>query len=179
MGLTRIVVVGAECTGKTTLVRALAAALGAPWVPEFAREYAERVARPLGPDDVEPIARGQLAMEEAHEASNPELLVLDTDLLSTAVYAGHHYGHVPGWIVDTARSRRPSLYLVSAPDVPWQPDPVRDRPDARPEVHRRFLAAVAASTVPWRLVGGPSAERLRAATEAIDALRSGGSAAHR
>jgi nicotinamide riboside kinase len=179
MSLTRIVVVGAECTGKTTLVRGLAAALGVSWVPEFAREYAERVARPLGPGDVEPIARGQVALEDAHEASNPELLVLDTDLLSTAVYAGYHYGHVPAWIVETARSRRPSLYLVSAPDVPWQPDPVRDHPDARLDIHERFLDAVVASTVPWRLISGPVTERLRAATDAIDALRAGRSAAQR
>jgi nicotinamide riboside kinase len=59
---------GPECTGKTTLAERLAVLFDAPWVPEFAREYALLVARPLTFDDVEPIARGQMALEDALSA---------------------------------------------------------------------------------------------------------------
>jgi nicotinamide riboside kinase len=63
-----VCLIGPECTGKTTLAERLSVLFGAPWVPEFAREYALLVARPLTVDDVEPIARGQMALEDALQA---------------------------------------------------------------------------------------------------------------
>ena len=59
-GLRRVVLTGAESTGKSLLAERLAAHFKAPWVPEFARSYADR-AGILTLEDVEPIARGQLA----------------------------------------------------------------------------------------------------------------------
>ncbi len=58
----RICLTGAECTGKTTLASILGERYGGIVIPEYAREYAERVARELTYDDVEPIARGQMAL---------------------------------------------------------------------------------------------------------------------
>ena len=65
--------------------------LGATWVREYARQYAE-THLPLTAADVEPIARGQIAGEDA--ARGP-LVILDTDLISTVVYARHYYGACP------------------------------------------------------------------------------------
>ncbi len=145
----RIVVTGSECTGKTTLARQLAEKLDTLWVAEYAREYAARRAR-LSVDDVSPIARGQVAaeedvvhrlrlMREAVPASRgTELLVLDTDLVSTVVYANHYYGSCPEWIVEAARQRLGSLYLLADIDVPWTADGVRDQPGARAGIHSAF-----------------------------------------
>jgi nicotinamide riboside kinase len=63
-----VCLIGPECTGKTTLAERLALRFHAPWVPEYAREYALRVGRLLTFDDVEPIARGQMALEDALNA---------------------------------------------------------------------------------------------------------------
>ena len=136
----RIVVSGSECTGKTTLARQLAQALHATWVPEYARDYAESVGRALTTDDVEVIARGQIEREDAALARSPNTyaLVLDTDLVSTTVYADHYYGHCPEWIVQAARQRLGDLYLLSAIDIPWRADDVRDQPLRRAEVQARF-----------------------------------------
>jgi len=65
----RIVVIGSESTGKTTLAAQLAQAMGTLWVPEYSRVYAEQVQRMLTAADVEPIARGQVAAENAGEAA--------------------------------------------------------------------------------------------------------------
>ena len=97
--LVRVCLTGPESTGKTTLAADLAAELGVPWTPEFARTYFERKQGPLDATDVEPIARGQLEAEERGiAAAAGGLVVHDTDLLSTMVYARHYYGVVPGWI---------------------------------------------------------------------------------
>jgi len=169
---TRVVVIGAESTGKTTLARSLAEEFGAPWVPEYARQYLDGKGPPLSREDVEPIARGQMAAENAARSASG-LLILDTDLVSTVVYARHYFDACPPWIEVAARERRARLYLLLHPDVPWVADGAqRERPDARPALHERFrttLAAIGAAIVDVR---GSWGERKRAAREAIQALAS-------
>lgn len=166
----RVVVTGSESTGKTTLSGRLAARYGTPWVPEFSRAYAESAARPLTRDDVEPIARGQLASEREAEARAARLLVLDTDVLSTLVYGEHYYGYAPEWIADALRRHPADLYLLSDVDVPWTPDPARDRGHLRTEMHALFADAVRRTGGPAVLIRGDWDERFRAAVEAVDAL---------
>ena len=115
----RVVVTGSECTGKTTLARALASRFGAPWVPEFCRGYQDARGAPLDASDVEPIARGQIAEADEAESRARRLLVLDTDLVSTVVYARHYYGSCPAWIEEAARraAGRPLPPLRPRPPV--------------------------------------------------------------
>ena len=134
-----VVVTGSECTGKTTLARELADWFGAPWSPEFAREYLDRKGAPLDASDVEPIARGQLAGEDGALARSGGVLVKDTDLVSTVVYAHHYYGACPSWIERAAADRLGDLYLLMHPDVPWLADGLqRDRPADRTLLHGLF-----------------------------------------
>ena len=141
----RVVVIGSECTGKTTLAQALASRFGAPWVPEFCRGFQDAKGSPLDASDVEPIARGQNAEADAAERRARDLVVLDTDLVSTVVYARHYYGSCPEWIEAATRRRAGDLYLLLCPDVPWVADGLqRDRPDEteRAEMHARFRDAL-------------------------------------
>ena len=86
-------------------------------------EKLARTGAPLTADDVEPIARRQIEAEERGLATATRLLVLDTDLLSTTVYARHDYGSCPPWIEQAARDRRADLYLPCDVDAPWVSDP--------------------------------------------------------
>jgi NadR type nicotinamide-nucleotide adenylyltransferase len=141
--LLRVVVTGSESTGKTTLARDLARHFATAWSRENARLYVDEVRRPLGAEDVEPIARGQVELEDAARRAARRVVIHDTDLLSTMVYARHYYGECPEWIERAARERRGDLYLLCHPDVPWVADWLqRDRPGQRAELHNRFLAAL-------------------------------------
>ena len=170
----RVVLIGSESTGKTTLAKRLAEYYGVSWVPEFVRDYAARKKDPLELSDHEPIARGQWAREdeslERAEARNERVLILDTDLLSTRVYCEHYYGHAPRWLEDAARERRPDLYLLLDIDLPWVPDPQRDRGHLRPEMHSLFREAVEKSGTPFVLIRGDGDERFTAARDTIDRL---------
>lgn len=149
----RVVLTGPECSGKTTLARALAAHFDAPWVPEASRAYAEARGGVLSADDVEPIAHAtRAALRRAADAA-PAVLVADTDLVSTLVYARAYYGACAAWIAAAAREELADLYLLCAPDLPWEADGVRDRPNDqdRLAMHRAFaetLAALGARVVP-------------------------------
>lgn len=169
-----VVLTGSESTGKTRLAEGLAARYAAPWSPEFAREYLERKRAPLVAADVEPIARGQIAGEDAAAARAGRLLLKDTDLVSTVVYARHYYGACPAWIAEAARQRRGDLYLLHHPDVPWIDDGVHDRPDRREEIHGLFVAALDAFGLRRVDVRGPWDQRRALAAAAIDALLAGG-----
>ena len=118
----RVVVTGPECTGKTTLVRALAAELGAPWVSEYARQFVDEMAREVEVGDIETIARGQIAAEERAAVTKPPLLLLDTDLLSTVVYSRHYFGHCPPWVEEQLAARPADLYLLADDDPAWLED---------------------------------------------------------
>jgi NadR type nicotinamide-nucleotide adenylyltransferase len=117
-----VVLTGPECTGKSTLAGELAAQLDAVISREFARTYVDGRREPLGAADVEPIARGQIAIEDEAQRQATHALVKDTDLVSTVVYAQHYYGDCPAWIERRARERLGHLYLLLAPDVPWLAD---------------------------------------------------------
>lgn len=166
----RVCLIGPECTGKTTLAEQLADHFGVPWVAEFAREYALRVGRLLTVDDVEPIARGQMALEDAApQPTTPSLAILDTDLISTVVYATHYYGTCPEWIETEARSRKADLYLLTDIDVPWTIDDVRDSAAARKTLHRLFAGTLATYGADFAGIHGDRETRFAAAVAAIAA----------
>lgn len=164
----RVVVTGSESTGKTTLTQRLAAHYGVEWVPEFVRQFvADKGAMPEFSDHGT-IARGQMALEDAHAERAARLVVQDTDLLSTVVYSRHYFGRVPDWIAGSAIARRPDLYLLAEIDVPWVPDPARDRGDRREEMQALFRDAVVASGAPWVAITGGWDDRLARAVLEID-----------
>ena len=170
MASTRIVLTGPECSGKTTLAALLSERFEAPWVPEAARRYAEQVSADLSAGTVEPIAQLAMHLQDAALAAHPPLLVLDTDLVSTVVYARHYYGHCPRWVEDEARARRADLYLLGAPDLPWTPDGVRDRPTQRAELFEAFRDALTAIGARMVVLRGEGEARTARAVRAVEDL---------
>jgi NadR type nicotinamide-nucleotide adenylyltransferase len=163
----RICLTGPECIGKTTLAAQLARELGVSWVPEYAREYALTCGHELSADDVESIARGQIANEDQVTGN---IVILDTDLLSTVVYARHYYGTSPEWIEQAARARRADLYLLLDTDIAWEPDAARDAGgDQREDLFDAFRAALDEFEAQWEIVSGVGEERVSAAKTIIAA----------
>ena len=170
--MNKVVLTGSESSGKTTLARALAAHYGAPCSEEFVRAFAARKGA-IDFSDHGPIARGQMAAEDAAIARATEVVFLDTDLVSTVVYCEHYFGRSPDWIVAEALRRAGDLYLLLKPDVPWAADGIRDRGDRRDEMHALFRAKLEALALPFVEIGGDADARLARATAAVDALLGG------
>ncbi|MHB1862599.1 MAG: AAA family ATPase [Gemmatimonadaceae bacterium] len=168
--IVRVVLTGSESTGKTTVAHRLAAHYGTVASREFVREYALARGNVLGFDDHGPIARGQMAAEDDAAARAMRVAFMDTDLVSTVVYCDHYFGRCPAWIADAAVERAADLYLLMDVDVPWVPDPARDRGDRRDEMHALFRDRLDALHLPYVEIRGNWEARFAAAVRAVDAL---------
>jgi len=161
----RICLIGPESTGKTQLAQRAARELGATCVHEYAREYVEIHGNALTSVDVEPIARGEIANLDC---ATGNLIVLDTDLISTVVYGRHYYGHCPQWIEDEARKRRADVYVLMDTDIEWLPDSARDSGgDAREDLFDSFRAALDEFETNWIIASGDFENRWRSVRDAL------------
>ncbi|MCR9161013.1 MAG: AAA family ATPase [Nannocystaceae bacterium] len=164
---TRIVLIGAESTGKSTLAEALATAKDLPRTHEFVRTYAAALDRPLQEADLDRIARGQLAEEDRH--GDVPVVLHDTNLLSTLIYARHYFGVEQAWLEEAFAARHYAVYLFCQPDIPWVADPgQREGPQARAQLHGLFEAELRRRSLPCVRIRGDRDVRLRAALAALD-----------
>ena len=199
----RVVVLGAESTGTTTLSLDLADALRARggahaltgWVPEYgraltviklavARAQADRAGRAepgifdleWHDEDFAVVARRQTADEDRTARRGGPVLVCDTDALATAVWQERYVGAVTPEVRAEAAGMPPrSLYILTSDDgVPFEDDGLRDGEHLRPWMTERFRETLASQDVPWIEVRGDRAERLRHALAAVDAMLAAG-----
>jgi len=164
----RVVVTGSECTGKTTLAEALAERYRTVWIPEYSRQFVREKGRPPEYADVEAIARGQIGIEDDLASHGHDLVIQDTDLLSTVIYSRHYYGDCPRWIEDALAKRTPDLYLLAGIDVPWTADgSQRDRGHMREEMHALFRRELIERESRFIEVRGSHTTRMSVAQRAI------------
>lgn len=168
----RIVLTGAECTGKTSLASALSGYYGEPWTMEYVRQYVDEVGRGLMPEDVEPIARGQLALEDSALGRAERFILHDTNLLSTILYSNHYFGIQMNWLNDEFLRRDYALYLLCSPEgIEWTPEPgQRDSPEARTVLYKKFKESLQRLQLPYVSLRGTRDARFGQAVYEIDRL---------
>ncbi len=168
-----IAVVGVESTGKTTLARALAAALDRPGrravhVPEYLREFCDRHGRTPRREEQADIAAEQTLRIEA-AAADHDLVIADTTALMIAVYSDWVFGDATLYAQAAQDHRRCALTLVTALDIAWTPDGLqRDGPQVRAPIDALLRAALAAAGIPYGVVSGHGDARTAQALRAID-----------
>ncbi|MCR9016919.1 ATP-binding protein [Aquiflexum gelatinilyticum] len=167
--LKKVVIIGPESTGKSTLAKNLADHFGCLWVPEFAREYLDNLDRPYAYDDLTEIAKEQIGLEDEFGLKSKDLLVCDTDLNVIKVWSNHKYGRVHPWIEDQIKTRKYDLYLLTDIDIPWKDDPQREHPD--PFMRKYFFdlyqKILLESGVPFALVSGNQEDRMQLSIDFI------------
>jgi HTH-type transcriptional regulator, transcriptional repressor of NAD biosynthesis genes len=164
----RIVLLGGESTGKTTLAKALAEALHTKWVPEFGRELWEQQGGQLSEADLGFIAREQCKREDLLAKEAGPLLVCDTSALTTLGYSEWMFGYRDPAI--EALALRPySLTVLCAGDFPFNQDGTRRGVEFQQQQQRWYTAELARRQIPWLQVYGSVHQRIEQITEAIQA----------
>lgn len=168
----RVVLTGAECTGKTGLAKALSGYFGEPWTGEFVRQYVDTLDRELTREDLEPIAKGQLEQEDRALDQAKQLILHDTNLLSSILYANHYFGEQLEWVNERFLSRDYALYLLCSPEgITWQADPgQRESPATREELHQKFKESLQSLELPHLELTGNEEQRFGEAVLAVDKI---------
>lgn len=164
----KVAIIGPECTGKSTLAATLARAFETEWVPEYARNYIERLNRPYEKNDLTKIAHGQIRLEDEWIQSARRVLFCDTNLVVIKVWSEHKYGDCDPEILEALKSRHYDLLLLTNIDIPWVADPQREHPDKRDYFWKIYLHEAAQSGIPFVEVSGDPAQRLATATQAVN-----------
>ena len=123
-------------------------------------------------EDVIAIARGQLKRENTAAENARKILFCDTDLLVTKIWCEVVFGHCPEWIEHQFRTHRYDLYLLCYPDIPWEPDPLRENPANREELFELYLKTTEDYKLPFQVVKGLGNVRFENARTFVDEILS-------
>jgi HTH-type transcriptional repressor of NAD biosynthesis genes len=175
----RVVLIGAESTGKTTLAQQLAERFDTTWVPEYGREHWEKKVSGLSMSDPLPswsheefvhIATEQQARENRLARKANRVLICDTNAFATGTWHERYYHHRNARVDAIGAGDKVDLYLLTAPDVAFVQDGFRDGEKIRDWMHEAFKTQLASGATPWRLIAGPYSARFEAAEAALEAL---------
>lgn len=190
----KIVVIGPESTGKSTLCRQLADHYRTEWVPEYARAYLLEHGTSYSFNDLLTVAKGQVALEDQltlklqqskpaatntgqgntqeTPAVRPDLLFIDTDLYVMKVWCEFVFDRCHSWILEQIPQRPYDLYLLCNTDLPWVKDELREYPDleSRRQLYLIYKDIMINQSVPWVDISGNYDQRLHTAIKAVEKL---------
>jgi NadR type nicotinamide-nucleotide adenylyltransferase len=175
----KIVIIGPESTGKSTLCEQLAAHFNSIWVKEYAREYLLKNGHNYTYENLLDIAKGQVDSEqlavgswqsEAENIKSP--IFIDTDMYVMKVWCEFVFEKCHHWILNRIVERKYDLYLFCNIDIPWVKDELREYPDLenRQKLYHHYKDILINQNVPWIDISGSYEERLIKAIEAVDKL---------
>ena len=168
-----VVLAGPESSGKSWLAAELQAHFGGVMVGEYVRHFIDLHQRDTTLADIPDIAHGQLAWEDAARAEQPDLLILDTHLLTNKLWSQTLFGDYPAWLDSELLARHYDLHLLLSPeDVEWTADGQRCQPELadRQAFFQGSLDWIEQHQQPVEVIKGNWEERRIAAFSAVQHL---------
>lgn len=171
MSILKIAIVGAECSGKSTLCTLLAKHYNTIYVPEYACEYLSKLTNPelYTLNDIQSINIGQLQSEHLLAQRGNKLLVCDTSPLVNKVWAEVKYGICPTPILQSIVENTYDYYFLASPDFPWENAPFREHPNDREELFLRYKKELLSYGFKFEIIHGTLLQRMQQCTHIINA----------
>jgi len=168
--LKRIAITGPESTGKSWLAEKLATHYKSCWVPEFARSYLAAKGQDYLPQDIENIARGQMALEKSKLLEANKILFTDTEMLVCKIWLEFVFGQQSDFIEKAVLQQNFDLYLLCDIDLDWEPDPLREHPHQRHELFEKYENWLNQYGFKYAIISGKDNKRLENAVNAVNEI---------
>ena len=191
----KIAILCTESSGKTTLATGIADYFGVDFVEEFAREYLtdyyqknqqdDNQKQPYSLQDIENIAKKQYQNIQNYQQDNlqknpqqnkkhQKLLIADTELIVTKIWAENSFKTVPKWILEHIEKQNFDLYLLTNyEDITWEYDPLREHQalNERKMLFESYKNELEKYKFSYEIISGENKEiRLKKAVEIIEKL---------
>ncbi len=165
----KIVILGAESTGKSTLCKQLAIHYNTFFVPEFARTYfEEHDINNYNISDLEIIAKKQLDLERDLIKKANTYLFCDTSLITLKIWSTHAFNIVPDFITKNIKSRDYDMYIILNNEVKWVLDSQRKNEDLREHLFKSNKDELEKLNIDYKIIKGEGEVRLKNAIRFID-----------
>lgn len=159
----KILIIGAECTGKSTLCQALANEFNTIFTPEYMRIYLNH--KPDGYicqyKDLIFIAQGQIHQEKQLVKTANKYLFCDTSLLLLKVYSEHYFNNCPQFILDAIPNLTYShIFLTDNIGITWVADGQRDLPNGHDMIYQKIIQTLDFYGLNYHHVSGELSHRI-------------------
>ena len=152
---------GPECSGKTTLAKAMSEELNGVFVPEYVRSYFEGRSTSYELHDLDRIAQGQLDAVEQAIKKNPDFLFIDTEMLVMKIWSEEKFNAISTLISQAYQNQAFDLIVLCKPDVPYEADELRENPHDRDRLYQIYLAELQQSNQNFIEAQGTLNERIQ------------------
>ena len=174
--LKKIVVIGPESTGKSTLCQRLADHFKTDWCREYARAFLLQHGTDYSYEDLLEVAKGQTKSEDDFIAliasQKKSIAFIDTDMYVMKVWCEFVFGKCHPYILHQINERKYDGYLLCSPDLPWVKDELREYPDlkTRELLYHHYKDLLVNQHLPWYEVKGNDPARTDDAIQWVSSL---------
>lgn len=162
--ITKVVLLGAPSTGKSTLAEKLAKHFNTQWMPEYGREYWEehQVDNRLTLDDLLVIAETHIQKEDAFVLASNQYLFSDTNAITTYLFSLDYHGKALKKLEDLAKKAetRHDVIFVCDTDIPYDDTWDRSGDVKRKEFQQRILDDLKLRNLNYHILQGSIEERV-------------------
>jgi HTH-type transcriptional regulator, transcriptional repressor of NAD biosynthesis genes len=164
----KVVLLGGESSGKTTVCKALAERLQTVWVPEYGRDLWVEKGGQLEFEDLLHIGQQQIANEDMAMRTANRWLICDTSPLTTMFYSEALFCAVDPQLAELA-ARQYDCVLLCLPDFTFVQDGTRQDAAFRDRQHQWYCEQLAALGMAYTVIAGPLVDRVDQAVQLLEA----------
>ncbi|WP_281637892.1 AAA family ATPase [Flavobacterium marginilacus] len=171
--ITKVVLLGAPSTGKTTLAEKLAVHFDTQWMPEYGREYWEnhQVNKRLTLEDLLKIAEIHIEKEDALILESNRFLFSDTNAITTYLFSLDYHGKALEALENLAKTaeNRHDIIFVCDTDIPYDDTWDRSGDVKRKEFQQTIIEDLNARNLKYYLLKGTVDERIEQVSNVLTA----------